>query len=145
MKGLHLLVLLMVVSFASHAYEYDYGDVVKSKKFKTPKREFGLIVTQEGYYPDKISVYAGEEITLFLTSTLSNPSCLLIPEKNVHMAANMGKVTEARVVFSSPGEHTFVCPVGNIKGTITVIKKEDQLKRKMASIPTSQVWMPKEY
>ena len=39
-----------------------------------PTREVAVIVTKEGYYPRSLSVFEGERIKFFVTSTLEEPN-----------------------------------------------------------------------
>ncbi|MBT3586544.1 MAG: hypothetical protein HN509_16670 [Halobacteriovoraceae bacterium] len=126
------------------ALEYDYG---KAEKYTVPLREHSVIVTKEGYYPKNISVFEGEKIRFYLTSTLKEPSCLLIQEKNLFLPAEKGKISEGEVFFKRPGKFKFYCPSGNIKGQITVLQKiteEKKIKREIASKRPKPVWRPRE-
>lgn len=126
----------------SHALEFDYA---KPKKFKAPYREVSIIVTDEGYYPRKISVFQGEKVRFFVTSTTDNPGCMIIPEKKIFLSARKGKVSETEVYFEKDGRWRFYCPSGKMDGHITAIKKESlnkKLKRSIASKP--RIWMPRD-
>lgn len=136
-------VAICVVCFmqVSMALELDYG---RPKKFKTPYREVAIIVTEEGYYPEKISVFQGEKVRFFITSTTDIPGCLIMPDKEVFLSARKGKVSETEVYFEKDGRFKFYCPSGKMNGHITAIRKESQtkqLKRTIASEP--RVWMPR--
>ncbi len=108
-----------------------------------PTRELAIIVTKEGYYPKSISVFEGEKVKFFVTSTVEEPNCLIVESHKVFMAANKGKVTEAETVFDKAGEFAFYCPSSKNDGKVVVIKKQ-MPKRETASEGPS-VWMPKEY
>ncbi len=126
----------------SMALEIDYG---KPKKFKAPYREIAIIVTEEGYYPQKISVFQGEKVRFFVTSTTDTPGCLIIPEKEIFLSARKGKVAETEVYFEKDGRFKFYCPSGKMSGHITAIKKESlnkKLKRSIASQP--RIWKPRD-
>jgi hypothetical protein len=111
-----------------------------------PTREVAVIVTKEGYYPRSLSVFEGERIKFFVTSTLEEPNCLIVESHKVFMAANKGKVTEAEAVFDKAGEFAFYCPSSKSDGKIVVLKKAVP-KREVASEKSqeSMVWTPKEY
>lgn len=106
-----------------------------------PGREISIIVTKEGYYPKSISVFEGEKVKFFVTSTVEEPNCLIVESHKVFMAANKGKVTEGEAVFDKPGNFAFYCPSSKNDGKIVVIKKHEP-KREIAS---ESVWMPREY
>lgn len=131
-----LFILALITTFA-------YGEEAKKV---TPVREVSVIVTKEGYYPKSLSVFEGEKIKFYLTSTIEEPSCLIVESHKVFMAGNKGKVTEGEAVFDKPGEFAFYCPSSKNDGKIVVLKKV-QPKRNIASESgnESMVWTPKEY
>lgn len=134
MKSLIFCFLLM--SFAAHATEI---------KKTVPTREVAIIVTKEGYYPKSLSVFEGEKVKFYLTSTVEEPHCLIVEGHKVFMAANKGKITEAEVVFDKAGDFVFYCPSSNIDGKVVVLKKV-MPKREIASEKgEASVWMPREY
>lgn len=125
----------------------DYG---QGEFYETPIREVSLIVSKEGYYPKNISVFKGEKVRFFLTSTTSTASCMIIREKEVFVSIKKGRITEAEALFKEPGKYKFYCPTGKITGHITVLEKPSSIrKREIASQRKRQrskvrVWLPKE-
>lgn len=111
---------------------------------KLPTREVSIIVTKEGYYPKSISVFEGEKIKFYVTSTVEDPNCVIVQDHKVFVSANKGKVTEAEAVFNLPGEFAFYCPSSKNDGKIVVLKKITQ-KREVASEKGPAAWMPREY
>lgn len=111
-----------------------------------PTREVAVIVTKEGYYPKSLSVFEGEKVKFFVTSTVEEPNCLIVEAHKVFMAANKGKVTEAEATFEKAGEFAFYCPSSKNDGKIVVLKKAVP-KREVASEKKNEamVWTPKEY
>jgi plastocyanin len=112
----------------------------------TPIREMAIIVTKEGYYPKSLSVFEGEKIKFYVTSTVEEPHCLIVESHKVFLAANKGKVTEAEAVFDKAGEFAFYCPSSKNDGKIVVLKKVVP-KRDIASERKHEgmLWTPKEY
>lgn len=108
-----------------------------------PTREISIIVTKEGYYPKSLSVFEGEKVKFYVTSTLDEPHCMIVEGHKVFLAANKGKVTEAEATFDKSGEFAFYCPSSKSDGKIVVMKKLAP-KREIASEKTD-VWTPKEY
>lgn len=108
-----------------------------------PTREISIIVTKEGYYPKSLSVFEGEKVKFYVTSTLDEPHCMIVEGHKVFLAANKGKVTEAEATFDKSGEFAFYCPSSKSDGKIVVMKKYVP-KREIAS-EKSDVWTPKEY
>lgn len=113
------------------------------KKMAEPVREVAIIVTKEGYYPKSLSVFEGEKVKFYVTSTVEEPNCLIVESHKVFMAANKGKVTEAEAIFDKAGEFAFYCPSSKNDGKVVVLKKISA-KREIAS-EESKVWIPKEY
>lgn len=110
-----------------------------------PVREVAVIVTKEGYYPKSLSVFEGEKVKFFVTSTVEEPHCMIVESHKVFLAANKGKVTEAEAVFDKAGEFAFYCPSSKNDGKIVVLKKAVP-KRDVASEKSQEgVWTPKEY
>ncbi len=133
-----LIVLFLLFSFSAFAQE--------AKKANPPTREVAIIVTKEGYYPKSLSVFEGEKVKFFVTSTVEEPNCLIVESHKVFMATNKGKVTEAEAVFEHAGEFAFYCPSSKNDGKVVVLKKQVP-KRGIASENGNDAkhWMPKEY
>lgn len=113
-----------------------------------PTREVSVIVTKEGYYPKSFSVFEGEKIKFYVTSTVEEPHCLIVESHKVFMAATKGKVTEGEAVFDKAGEFAFYCPSSKNDGKIVVMKKVVPMnKREIASEKSDEpnTWIPKEY
>lgn len=108
-----------------------------------PTREISVIVTQEGYYPKSLSVFEGEKVKFYVTSTVDKPDCLIVESHKVFMAATKGKITESEVVFDKAGEFAFYCPSSQNDGKIIVLKKSVP-KREVAS-EKKDYWAPREY
>ncbi|OFZ26791.1 MAG: hypothetical protein A2381_06525 [Bdellovibrionales bacterium RIFOXYB1_FULL_37_110] len=123
-----------------------FGEV---KTFSSPQRMHAVIVSETGFYPDSIMLFRGEHLKLFVTGTTLQPSCLMIPSKEIFLAAEKGIITEGEVSFDQPGVYEFFCPSKrNIKGKIVVIEKKlqaDKIKREVASKnKVKQYWYPKD-
>jgi len=110
----------------------------------TPTREIAVIVTKEGYYPKSLSVFEGEKVKFFVTSTLEEPHCMIVEGHKVFLAANKGKISETEVVFDKAGEFSFYCPSSKHDGRLVVLKKFNP-GREIASEKKPAVWMPREY
>jgi len=98
-----------------------YGQVFH--KFSSPLREYSVIATADGYFPDHLSIFEGEKLRLFFTTTSDAPSCLKIREKKLFLSAKKGSIAEGEILFKNAGIFEFYCPAENIKGTITVLRK----------------------
>ncbi len=116
-----------------------------SKTQNAAVREVAVIVTKEGYYPKYLTIFEGEKVKFYVTSTVENPDCLIVESHKIFMAANKGKVTEAEALFDKAGEYAFYCPSSKNDGKIVVLKKVAP-KREVASEKNdSLLWTPKEY
>ena len=111
----------------------------------TPTREISIIVSKEGYYPKNFTVFQGEKVKFYVTSTVEDPSCLILQGHKVFLAATKGKIAEGETVFENPGTFAFYCPATKHDGVVTVIKKNETGRRGIASERDPQLWTPKEY
>ena len=113
---------------------------------QAPSREVSVIVTNEGYYPKNLTVFEGEKVKFYVTSTIEDPDCLLVQGHKIFLAANKGKISEAETTFDTAGTFSFYCPSSKHDGKITVIKKaEKRAVRGLASQNDPEVWTPKDY
>ncbi len=111
-----------------------------------PQRELSVIVTKEGYYPKNLTVFQGERVKFYVTSTVEEADCLLVQGHKIFLAANKGKIAEAEATFDTAGEFSFYCPSSKHDGKITVIKKnEPRAIRGLAGQNDPEVWTPKDY
>jgi plastocyanin len=123
---------------------FSFSFVSLAKEVK-PLREVAIIVTKEGYYPKSISVFEGEKVKFYVTSTVEDPNCLIVESHKVFMAANKGKITEGETTFDKAGEYAFYCPSSKNDGKVVVLRRNSP-KREVASEKNeASVWMPKEY
>lgn len=124
------------------------GPFSKTRRFDLPIREQSIIVTDEGFYPKSISVFKGEQVRFFVTSTSDNKGCFILKGKDLFLAAEKGKVSEGLVYFEKPQSVEFYCPTLPSKGRLTVLerpkdKKQQRAQRTMAS-EKIRIWMPRE-
>ena len=114
----------------------------KMSSFEYPLREYAVIATKEGYLPHRISVFQGEKLRVFFTTT-NQKSCMAIPSLNFSLKAQKGEVMEREILLNKPGTYSFHCDQDKIKGMITVQERFSKTKRRD---PASQkeVWMPGE-
>lgn len=133
------LIPLMLLALASFAEEE------KKPVTEVPTREVSIIVTKEGYYPKSVSVFEGEKIKFFVTSTVEDPGCVIVEAHKVFLAANKGKLTEGEAVFDKAGEYSFYCPGSKNDGKVVVIKKVAPKREVASENKESMVWTPKEY
>ena len=144
MKYLCLFILLIMPIKAIA----DSNEVFKAKTFQNPIRQYSIIATDHGYYPDSVFAYVGEKVKFFVTSTTEKSQCFLVKDHSIFLGAKKGKVSEGEVVFHSPGRYDFYCPSTNFKGVISVIERsvetQKRVKREVASKKPDH-WMPRNY
>ena len=131
----------MMLSWNAHTKESSTKQL-----FDLAQREISVIVTDEGYYPEKLAVFQGERVRFFITSTTKKPSCFMMNSQEIFLSAELGKITEAVAYFDRSGSYNFFCPTGKLKGKLTVLPKRVQVKREIASKKSKdiiKVWMPK--
>ncbi len=126
------------------------GPFAKDRTFDGPKREISIIVTEEGFYPESLSVFKGETVRFFVTSTSTQKSCFILKGKDLFLAAENGKVSEGTFFFDREERVDFYCPTTKQKGRLTVLERpQDKLEKKVRAqrkIASERVkiWMPKE-
>ncbi len=138
---LYVIVALMPLELMSE----ELGRFGK-KDFKSPVREFGVIATKSGYFPESMFAYVGEKARFFITSTDDTPQCFLLKDHNVFLSAEKGKMQEAIVEFKYPGRFEYYCPSTKFKGHITVVERpgtKSKVKREIAS-EKKTYWTPRD-
>jgi plastocyanin len=141
---LKCLALFLLLNLGAYALEDTY---FKGEKLDIPYREQAVIVTKDGFYPNRLVVYKGEKVRFFVTAIGETSACFNIPSKNVFATAHQGKLAEAEAFFENSGTYQFNCPNFQGAGRIMVIEKaadkEETLRRGLAS-DVIKVWQPKE-
>ncbi|AYF44658.1 cupredoxin-like domain protein [Halobacteriovorax sp. BALOs_7] len=136
----------LFLSIDSFGIEEDY---FKKTSFDVPRRSISVIASEKGFYPENITAFVGERVSLFVTAATDRPSCFIMKEHDVYVEAKKGEVREATIFLDSPGRFKFYCPSGEISGSFTVIdhpKDQKKKKRDLASTRRDnvRVWQPKE-
>lgn len=113
----------------------------------TPLREVAIIFSDEGYYPKSISVFEGEKVRFFITSTTEKPHCLIVESHKLFLSATKGKIAEGEVTFTRPGTFSFYCPSSTNDGRVVVLEKKDSKQsRNIASEKKEPLkWVPKDF
>lgn len=144
--------LLLVISFLSFCSISNAQDHLLEKNFKkkiydAPLREVSVIVSDDGYYPNKIVAFQGEKIHFYITSTSKKNQCFILQKHEVFVSAEKGMVNEAEIVADQAGRFKFYCPSSKFTGHLTVFEKyaaEDEIKRSIAS-EKPKYWLPRDY
>jgi plastocyanin len=117
------------------------------KYFKKPLREFSIILTDEGYYPNRLVAHAGDKVRFFVTSTSNKPECFIVQDHKVFLSAKKGEVSEGETVFNAAGKYKFYCPSSKHKGFITVLEKDDDVEEQTRKVASDKpnYWLPRDY
>ncbi len=119
----------------------------KVKYFKKPLREYSIILTEEGYYPNRLVAHAGDKVRFFVTSTQSKPECLIVQDHKIFLSAKKGEVSEGETIFKSAGKYKFYCPSSKHKGFITILEKNDDVEEQTRKVASEKpnYWLPRDY
>ena len=95
------------------------------KKTKASPRQIDISVTEAGFEPDKVTVKAGEEVTLAFTrkteKTCVTEVVVYVNDKDkVEKALPLNKVVSVNAKFSKSGELGYACGMNMYKGVIVV-------------------------
>lgn len=143
------LILLFLLIMPISSMQALAGAKTKVKYFEKPVREFSVILTNEGYYPNRMVAYVGEKVRFFVTSTKKASDCFVLQDHKVFLSAKMGEISEGEVVFKDSGKFKFYCPSSKHKGFITVIEKASDVEEQKRNIASEEsrpsYWMPRDY
>ncbi len=125
-------------------------DLFEKKEFERPLREVSIIVTDTGYYPNKIMAFKGERVRFFVTATGEKSKCFILQKHELFLSADQGRVNEGEVDADKPGRFKFFCPSTKHEGYLTVYEKfkeevkPEKVKRDVAS-EKPNYWLPRNY
>ena len=120
----------------------------KKKIYKTPLREFSVILTDDGFYPHKLMAFTGERVKFFITSTSKKSQCLILQKHEIFISAEKGQLNEGDTELHHPGRYKFYCPSSEHSGFLTVMDKDKEVKRAVASEKEADkpnYWTPRNY
>ena len=139
-----LFVILFLIAVNGYALEESYH---QGSTLDIPYREQAVIISKEGFYPNRLIVFKGEKVRFFVTATDEGSACFNIPDKNIYTTARAGKIVEAETFFDKAGTFQFNCPNNSFSGRVVVIEKaadkEETARRGLAS-DVVKVWRPKD-
>lgn len=139
-----LIFFMLIIQAPAWGIEESYN---KDRTLDVPYREQAIIVTKEGFYPNRLIVFKGEKVRFFVTAVGVDSACFNIPDKNVFSTASPAKITEAETFFDKAGTYQFNCPNNTFTGRVKVLEKasdrEESARRGLAS-DTVKIWKPKE-
>jgi hypothetical protein len=132
------------VQLDAYAIEETYN---KDKTLEVPYREQAVIISKDGFFPNRRVVFKGEKVRFFVTAVGIDSACFNIPDKNVFVSGGANKIAEAETFFDKVGVFSFNCPNNVFQGRVMVLEKpsdkEETMRRGLAS-DTVKIWKPKE-
>jgi plastocyanin len=135
---------LLIFSESALALEESYH---KAVTLDVPYREQAVIISPEGFYPNRLTVFKGEKVRFFVTAVGNESACFNIPDKSIFTTVSTGKIIEAETFFDKAGTYKFNCPNSLFAGRLMVIEKaadrEETMRRGLAS-DLVKVWKPKD-
>ncbi|MGK2949643.1 MAG: cupredoxin domain-containing protein [Acidimicrobiales bacterium] len=115
-------------SMGSMPGEHMDGEMVDGHDASTPvaegARRIEVAATSFQFDPDEITVTAGEDVAIVLTSD-DLLHDFTIDEVDVHVAADRGETAEGGLRADEPGEYAYYCTIaghrdGGMEGTLVV-------------------------
>lgn len=102
----------------------DHGDHNESTPVADGARRIEVAATSFEFHPDEITVTAGEDIAIVLTSD-DLLHDFTIDDIEVHVAADRGETAEGGLRVDEPGEYTYYCTIAGhreagMEGTLVV-------------------------
>lgn len=136
-----ILFLFLVYPMSSMGMEM-FGE----KVFEQPVREISVIITDDGFFPNKISAFEGERVKFFITSTAKDKQCFILQRHELFLGVAKGKVNEGEIVLNDAGRFRFFCPSHKKQGHLTVIGKKEEVEtlRAPASVAKPKFWTPRD-
>jgi hypothetical protein len=137
--------LVSITLFSSaYALEDSYN---KEKSLDVPYREQAIIVSKDGFFPNRLIVFKGEKVRFFVTAVGIDSACFNIPAKNVFASATAAKIVETETFFDKVGVYQFNCPNNTFTGRVMVLEKasdrDESMRRGLAS-DSVKIWKPKD-
>ena len=85
-------------------------------KLDVPYQEHSIIVSRDGFFPNRIVVFKGEKVRFFVTAVGVDSACFNIPDKNVFSSASSQKIVEAEAFSIRLESFSLIAP--------TILSKE---------------------
>lgn len=126
------------------ALEESYNN---ERSLDVPYRELAVIISKDGFFPNRLVVFKGEKVRFFITAVGFDSACFNIPDKNVFSSMASLKIVETETFFDKVGVFQFNCPNNSFTGRIMVLEKESdkkETKRRGLASDTIKIWEPKE-
>ncbi len=118
MKKMAVVVVAALFGFLAFA-----GAPKAANKASAPKANvIKVVVTDKGFEPSQINVKQGEPVELEVTRKVEGTcaTAIVIKDQGVKEELPLDKPVKVKVKTDKKGEIGFSCPMGMIRGTITV-------------------------
>jgi len=112
-----------------HRAEQPLPDVVN----RGGVQEVSVIVSDYGFFPNRVPVIAGVPVKIFLATTTKQTSCFMLDEFGVKKGISPGKVDEVVFVPTGTGRVRFYCPMKSIEGWLVVKEAPSDANRGLAA------------
>lgn len=83
-------------------------------------QEISLIVSDYGYFPNRVFVTQNVPVKIYMTTPSKNTLCFMLDNMGLKKGITPGKVEEITFTPGQAGNFRFYCPVKSIEGTLTV-------------------------
>lgn len=136
---------ILGILMGPHAAGDDYA-----RDIYPPERSISIVVAEDGFYPDRISVFTGEVVHFNVTAVTSMPSCLILEGHEVLLEARPRELRHQAMSFSEPGRYQYYCPGIQRRGVLTVLehpvehRARDRMRQLASEKKRPTVWMPRE-
>ena len=97
-------------------------DIEPTQASKFGVQEFSIIVTEKGFFPNKVIVRRNIPVNLYLTATDSRSLCFVMKKGDFNFHQGVGSKNVERISFhpTETGPFEFHCPINKIKGNLIV-------------------------
>ena len=138
-------ILLLLLAFISTEIFALTKDIITGL-FSSPERSLALIITDNGFVPDRLVASVGEELNLYITNISSNQSCFIMDKTEVFKGIPRKQLVQLTMELHSSGEFIFYCPSQNFQGKLIVLSEETTIKKKLVSddAKSGDFWMPED-
>ena len=144
LSHLGLILSSLLLFGRAYALEESYN---KDKTLDVPYREQAVIISKDGFYPNRLTVFKGEKVRFFVTAVGVESACFNIPDKNIYKTAVASQIVEAETFFDKVGVFQFNCPNNTFTGRVMVLEKasdKDESARRGLASDTVKIWKPKD-
>ena len=144
MRRIATILLILFVFLSTELFAFTKNIV--SDIFDAPERSLGVIITDNGFVPNRLVASVGEELHLYITNISSNQSCFIMDKTEVFKGVPRKQLVKLKMELHSSGEFLFYCPSQNFQGKLVVLSQETTIKNKLVrdDAKSGDFWMPED-